>query len=94
VNFSYILKEEDQKKCSMKPKALNKGDAIFFDAYEPHSSSPNTSDSVRLAMKVVFRNGSGLFQVSQLIDNPAQLYPGNGKSFAKRVASQLFRSKS
>jgi ectoine hydroxylase-related dioxygenase (phytanoyl-CoA dioxygenase family) len=69
-NFNFEINESEKLSLNMKVVELNKGDVLFFDAFEVHSSMPNNSGTTRLAMKVVFREGGGLFSVQNLINKP------------------------
>lgn len=55
-NFNYIIEEklarDLEKKLTVIP--VKAGDTVVFDAYEPHMSSNQISETARLALKVVY----------------------------------------
>lgn len=54
--FTTILEEQVAAKLeeNMVPIKVDAGDVVLFDAFEPHSSTQNSSPSPRLAMKIVY----------------------------------------
>lgn len=56
------IEEKDSATFSafMSPVPTGVGDLVFFDAYEPHCATQNSSDKPRLAFKVVFGEKSKL----------------------------------
>lgn len=73
-NFNYVINHDDIKKINLKTIYMEKGDAIFFDSLEVHSSEPNLSLKTRMAMKIVFRDKNGDYPTSELIKNPYKTY--------------------
>jgi len=63
-----LLIKQDLKKIIFKPLEVLKGNIVAFDAFELHGSTNNMKTSPRLAFKIVFREGKGLFSVNNFIN--------------------------
>jgi hypothetical protein len=79
------LTDEDMRRLGARPVPTRAGDAVFFDSYTPHASSPNLTLERRRVLYITYNRGSAG-------DHRARYYADKRKSFPPDIEREPGRT--